>query len=522
MFLGLPTDSRFAEIQGQAAKYAALLLAANVEDIAESPTRNNKPMRVLKGIQVSPFDDTIINLIIRHDTEPFWKEVLRVADHHRVCAVGSPGIGKSITTAFLIKELLEKGKTVVYLKRTIRRDGWYCQCTPCPDGGVTTTLFPENLEPSDIPILIDPEAYYIVDPDKTKDSCDPSGFVKAKVIINASPDPGHWGGREFDKARDGKTGGEFRVYPLWSLEEMIAAAPLILADPHLDKVKENFRVFGGVARHVFAESPGALKTALDRQVEGVNSLTTEQAQRLAFGRIREVDTASSTQPRSSVLGYAMLDTSDKCTYEMADKRVDFISAKVKFDVVNKYLDDFFLALVTSDEDSALWKLLEEYLRIALVFKNSATTDAKSIGDRNGVNLKDGKFLLPGCNEMRLETEDIVEKARDHPEGRVIFHSTNKKYPLIDFIYKVGLTYYAVQVTKGDDHSSNVKHIQELIERLELKEGESVELVYAVAGLKLKKFVTKPANPKNSKELKEFKAITSKFDITAVAIPSRMK
>jgi hypothetical protein len=47
------------------------------------------------------------------------------------------------------------------------------------------------------------------------------------------------------------------------------------------------------------------------------------------------------------------------------------------------------------------------------------------------------------------------------------------------------------------------------------------LVYAVAGLKLKKFVTKPANPKNSKKLKELKAITSKFDITAVAIPSRM-
>jgi hypothetical protein len=47
----------------------------------------------------------------------------------------------------------------------------------------------------------------------------------------------------------------------------------------------------------------------------------------------------------------------------------------------------------------------------------------------------------------------------------------------------------------------------------------VELVYAVAGLKLKKFVSKPANPKKSKKLK---AITSKFDITAVAIPSRMQ
>jgi hypothetical protein len=33
------------------------------------------------------------------------------------------------------------------------------------------------------------------------------------------------------------------------------------------------------------------------------------------------------------------------------------------------------------------------------------------------------------------------------------------------------------------------------------------------------FETKPANPKKSKKLK---AITSKFDITAVAIPSRMQ
>jgi hypothetical protein len=44
------------------------------------------------------------------------------------------------------------------------------------------------MKPEDMPSLLDPETYYIVDPGMTKDSCNPSSIVKANVFINASPD----------------------------------------------------------------------------------------------------------------------------------------------------------------------------------------------------------------------------------------------------------------------------------------------------------------------------------------------
>ena len=41
-----------------------------------------------------------------------------------------------------------------------------------------------------------PSTFYIVDPGKTKDNCNPPDFFQGQVIIVASPDEGHWGGEE--------------------------------------------------------------------------------------------------------------------------------------------------------------------------------------------------------------------------------------------------------------------------------------------------------------------------------------
>jgi hypothetical protein len=69
----------------------------------------------------------------------------------------------------------------------------------------------------------------------------------------------------------------------------------------------------------------------------------------------------------------------------------------------------------------LWKLLEEYLGIALVCKDSATTNAKSIGDRNGTvsNRETAHFSWQDSAKC-LETEDVAGNPRDHPEGRVVY------------------------------------------------------------------------------------------------------
>jgi hypothetical protein len=62
---------------------------------------------------------------------------------------------------------------------------------------VTTKVYHECNGGDDIASLFDSSTYYVVDPGKTKDSCDPVEDFEPKVIIVSSPDECHWGGNSF-------------------------------------------------------------------------------------------------------------------------------------------------------------------------------------------------------------------------------------------------------------------------------------------------------------------------------------
>jgi len=74
-------------------------------------------MRVIQNV-TSLESGVESNVIIRNVTEPFWRECIDVVTKpsvkYRVCALGTPGIGKTKTTAYLIKMLLDRKETVVY------------------------------------------------------------------------------------------------------------------------------------------------------------------------------------------------------------------------------------------------------------------------------------------------------------------------------------------------------------------------------------------------------------------------
>ena len=69
-----------------------------------------------------------LDIVVRTIIEPFWKACIEWVDtpnrKYRVCAIGTPGIGKTITTAVLIRLLLQQRRTVVYVvKRTAMKIG---------------------------------------------------------------------------------------------------------------------------------------------------------------------------------------------------------------------------------------------------------------------------------------------------------------------------------------------------------------------------------------------------------------
>jgi hypothetical protein len=130
-------------------------------------------------------DDPPIDVFLRDDTMAFWQECITVVDMdgfpNRVCAVGSPGIGKTTTTAVLLKILLlEKGPTtVVYISRTNDGTGWYFEFRVDQDRTPSFQLFSEGTLATDIPSLREKETYLIIDPANCGLDVNPSKQVRA-------------------------------------------------------------------------------------------------------------------------------------------------------------------------------------------------------------------------------------------------------------------------------------------------------------------------------------------------------
>jgi hypothetical protein len=181
---------------------------------------NSKGMYVLRNVVKLETAENY-DVLIRSITEKFWRACIDTVDTKnmrlRVCAVGTPGIGKTSTTPILIRMLLKAGKTVVYIvRKTQKEKGWYYEFTPNTASGnstISTMVYPEISGGVGMTSLDDPSTYYVVDPGETKDSCNPDTDFKAKVIIVSSPDNRHWGDSGFEKLRD-SVRGFFMYYPL--------------------------------------------------------------------------------------------------------------------------------------------------------------------------------------------------------------------------------------------------------------------------------------------------------------------
>jgi hypothetical protein len=254
------------------------------------------------------------NVVIRSITEDYWNEVIKATEtinkDTRVCAVGTPGIGKTTASTVLIRLLLNRMRTVVYCVKKPELDGWVYEFTPIQEtiGGplsVEVNVYMEDgFKYDDVTSLTQkdsPPNYYIVDPGATKNNCCPSEAMNGRFILVASPDEHHWEASEFKKERGG-TSGTFRYFPVWSLDELLAARPYIRDDFSDDDVKQRYRQFGGVPRNVFNDESD-VKEMLASQVEASNKLTPNQLTEIGKAGWNGVSTFSELHSKSAILGY---------------------------------------------------------------------------------------------------------------------------------------------------------------------------------------------------------------------------
>ena len=452
------------------------------------------------------------NIVLRSNTEPFWQSCIDTVNdvdplsgaRYRVCAVGTPGIGKTYTTPLLLRMLLLNGSTVVYIRRSTTYKSWYYEFVPTSndehDGELSAavSVYPETpiYMEYEIPSLDDNSTYFVVDPGRTQENCNPDETFKPGVIIISSPDEANWGAGTFQKL-DSKQVGTFKYCPLWSYSEvrrgLVHFSPAVRFSS--DQLAERYRQVGGVPRNLIA---GELlyKGILKDQDNAAVAVEAWQAQRIVRGNMDPMGPLDSKYPKSAVIGIA-LDENDGGTFTKQK------SVPVSMTVAEKV---FFNHIGTLWNDMVLNErplVFESYLRMVLTTAGYEikVQHLKEKGNRTpGPATDESSIKLPSTigNYSGIQIvppkKSIVKAAIDGPTANILFYSANPNYKLIDFACKNDEgNILAFQATTGSTHTANVTHIADL-------EGEvgnrTLMLYYLYPARPGGKFATSPPRPKS--------------------------
>jgi hypothetical protein len=190
-YSGLGKEKRVQQELGE--RFLQSLLDCKLEDCGEEI----KLMKNIGNLEVGGIDKLIV---IRNIVEKFWKACIQKCDSgiYRVCAVGTPGVGKTVTAPLLIRMLLQAGATILYRIAGLHYNaGWLYEFVPSrlsSPGKYACFVYPDNMgNLGEIASLCLKSSYYIVDTGDSEISYNPSVAFRPKVVIVATPDERHFG-----------------------------------------------------------------------------------------------------------------------------------------------------------------------------------------------------------------------------------------------------------------------------------------------------------------------------------------
>jgi hypothetical protein len=428
-----------------------------VDSLMEAPIKEipgSDGMKYLSGI--SSLETGVIRpyVVVRKMTNAFWDKCLQVVDtpgeRYRVVAIGTPGIGKTTTTPLLIRKLLSTDNTVVYLMRSNDGSGWYYEFVS-KNGKYTAEVYPESLFPKDIKSLRVRSTYFIVDPGDAKNTYSPAARLQPKLIIVASPDERHWGGRGFAKRKD-DVKGFFKFLPLWSKEELIAAQPYIRPDMTKEQVMERYAMFGGSARNVFEPDDDGVETNLRQQTEAVKRLGVEQMRRIALGDVDDTAYFDKGAPSGLLMGFVLTEN-DNGKFEDFETVVMTIS--ILQQMFERYKVDLWDTLVFSDARKRGYSF--EYC-VYFQLKNECK-ESFEIHKRGQNDSKATKGTMFHCTQLEAVENPVAAVLDPKAEPLVLYYSSKPNFELIDGVYKDALgKFHLIHATVAKQHTMNMKHV----------------------------------------------------------------
>lgn len=471
-------------------KIGQAFVKAIMKDYEDIPGSNGT-MRVLRNV-VSLEGTGEADVILRNITETFWQAVIDATEEYRVCAVGTPGIGKTTTTCILIRLLLKQKKTVVYRVLGTDAHGYVFMFIPPPNDStkIVVKVIKENEFDYHDENVNNDSIYYVVDPGKTKDkNCDLDSDYRGKVIIIASPDEGHWGLGEFTKKRL-RVKGTFRYYPIWSLIELLYARRFFDVNLDVEVICNRYEEVGGIPRLVFT-SEDEYNAVLILQENAINRLSDEQVRLLTLNDAHAAQTFGSNQPKSIIMVYNCVGMNFK------EFSMTVSSQRVVRLLVTKKMHLLWNLILKSDSSSstATWQVFEVYCQNLML--GDAAKKFYDYKYHDGIGLLDARhvgheLLLGGCSKIIGTQQSLIAATKREESEKVVFYSLDPGNKFIDFVYRVDSTIYAFQVTIGKVHSCNSNHFKKALE--ETGNDFKFLLHYLTYQNQYESFQLLPANP----------------------------
>jgi hypothetical protein len=282
---------------------------------------------------------------------------------------------------------------------------------------------------------------------------------------------------------------------VWTLQELLNARSILASHLSEEEVCERYRWVGGVPRHVFSAD---LQEALAAQDHAVAALTKDQAIAIALNTMDANVKINESMPKSAVIGIVpKRGCEDYTMYSIV-----VISPSVSEKVYFKFMGDMWQQMLQSEYEG--WAIFEAYTRQLMIGTSTTTLNC-----RKCVGLKDAEYKqeffieFENCKRIRLVVDIATAVARD-PDPNVLYHSVDRRYKLIDFIYRSkDNVFHAFQVTIANDHKCDEVELANLYTTLgsvtKTRKRETrarrLKLYYLVPGERFKSFVSTVVQPK---------------------------
>jgi hypothetical protein len=437
------------------------------------------------------------NVIVRTIIEDFWNEIIEVAERPNkqmcVCAMGAPVIGKSASTAILIRMLLQRNRTVFYHIRTVCEDGWVYKFTPVPTTGenplvvYVIAICEKQFRHSQVERHRDDKGkknYYVVDPGETKDTCCPSRGFHQHFILVSTPDKRHWGDSSFQK-EIGSTRGTFRYFPIWNLEELLAARPYINMDISHEEVQRRHYLVGGVPGHVFLD-PDELDDILVAHSRAINSLNDRQLEEMAMDGWPTMILLPYIPSKSALVGF------DGFPCKPSDERnVVPISEMVRAKVFEKCQKIFWNDLVTRTVSKEFEHMALEKLGINAMHGAPYWTYCKQQFLKKNASLL--KVELGGSSRPKhrqFRNENVISSATE-TENVLCRRTPGSTFEWVAFAYRKDNVFFAFHVTGRQVLKVDALEIRKFAKIV--GGPQNLRLYFLVPAYNFDTFVAKPAN-----------------------------